>query len=145
VVKNTSVLTLEEINAGTEAELADKVPNANALKEVNNSFQASLEWKLIGSAQGTTPITLPSNFSEILVVVRMNNYFYNFNIPKLYLDETNKIFCHGQGLNPGDSYYLTQVRILISINDVALSDVKTSINTSATNYTSTAIITAYYR
>ena len=45
VIKNTSVLTLEEINAGTEAELADKVPNANALKEVNNS----LEWKLIGS------------------------------------------------------------------------------------------------
>ena len=38
VIKNTSVLTLEEINAGTEAELADKVPNANALKEVNNSF-----------------------------------------------------------------------------------------------------------
>ena len=39
VVKNTSVLTLEEINAGTEAELADKVPNANALKEVNNSIE----------------------------------------------------------------------------------------------------------
>ena len=38
VVKNTSVLTLEEINAGTEAELADKVPNANALKKVNNSL-----------------------------------------------------------------------------------------------------------
>ena len=38
VIKNTSVLTLEEINAGTEAELADKVPNANALKEVNNSI-----------------------------------------------------------------------------------------------------------
>ena len=38
VVKNTSVLTLEEINAGTEAELADKVPNANALKAVNNSL-----------------------------------------------------------------------------------------------------------
>ena len=41
VIKNTSVLTLEEINAGTEAELADKVPNANALKEVNNSLVAS--------------------------------------------------------------------------------------------------------
>ena len=41
VVKNTSVLTLEEINAGTEAELADKVPNANALKEVNNSLVAN--------------------------------------------------------------------------------------------------------
>ena len=41
VVKNTSVLTLEEINAGTEAELADKVPNANALKEVNNSLIAN--------------------------------------------------------------------------------------------------------
>ena len=41
VVKNTSVLTLEEINAGTEAELADKVPNANALKAVNNSLIAN--------------------------------------------------------------------------------------------------------
>ena len=41
VIKNTSVLTLEEINAGTEAELADKVPNANALKEVNNSLVAN--------------------------------------------------------------------------------------------------------
>ena len=41
VVKNTSVLTLEEINAGTEAELADKVPNANALKAVNNSLTAN--------------------------------------------------------------------------------------------------------
>lgn len=41
VVKNTSVLTLEEINAGTEAELADKVPNANALKKVNNSLIAN--------------------------------------------------------------------------------------------------------
>ena len=108
---------------------------------VNNSFQ----WKLIGSATGTTPITLPSNFSEILVVVKMNDYFYNFNIPKLYLDETNKTFCHGQGLNPGGAYYLTQIKILISINNVALSDARTSSNASITNNISTAITTAYYR
>lgn len=51
VVKNTSVLTLEEINAGTEAELADKVPNANALKKVNNS---------IGDISGFTNTTYDS-------------------------------------------------------------------------------------
>lgn len=112
---------------------------------VNNSFQDSLEWKLIGSAKGTTPITLQYNFSEILVVVKMNDYFYNFNIPKLYLDETNKTFCHGQGLNPGVKYYLTQIKISININKVALSDARTSENTSITNNTSTAVTTAYYR
>ena len=57
VVKNTSVLTLEEINAGTEAELADKVPNANALKEVNNSLNNVDEYSF----------TLTNSTSEILI------------------------------------------------------------------------------
>ena len=100
---------------------------------------------MIGSATGTTPITLPSNFSEILVIVKTNDEFYNFNIPKLYLDETDKTFCHGQGLNPGGAYYLTKIRILISTNKVALNDAKTSKNNSVTNNISTAITTAYYR
>ena len=100
---------------------------------------------MIGSATGTTPITLPSNFSEILVIVKTDDEFYNFNIPKLYLDETDKTFCHGQGLNPGGSYYLTQIKILISINNVALNDARTSANTSVTNNTSTAVTTVYYR
>ena len=112
---------------------------------LNNSFQASLEWKLIGSAKGTTPITLPSNFSEILVIVKANGEFYNFNIPKLYLDETNKMFCHGKGLHISDSTYLIQVRILISTNKVALNDARSSQNASLKDNTSTAIITAYYR
>lgn len=100
---------------------------------------------MIGSATGKTPITLPSNFSEILVLVRMNDEFYNFNIPKLYLDETNKMFCHGKGLHVSDSSYLVQVRILISINKVALKDARSSQNASLKDNTSTAIITAYYR
>ena len=108
---------------------------------LNNSFQ----WTLIGSATGTTPITLPSNFSEILVIVKTNDEFYNFNIPKLYLDETDKSFCHGKGLNPGGAYYLSQIRILISTNNVALRDAKSSQNASLKDNTSTAIITAYYR
>ena len=100
---------------------------------------------MLGSAKGTTPITLPSNFSEILVVVKMNDYFYNFNIPKLYLDETDKSFCHGQGLNSGSKYYLSQIRISINRNKVALKDSKSSENASVTNNTSTAVTTAYYR
>ena len=100
---------------------------------------------MIGSAKGTTPITLPPNFSEILVVVRMNDESYNFNIPKLYLDETNKTFCHGKGLHISDNTYLVQVRILISTNKVALNDARSSQNASLKDNTSTAIITAYYR
>ena len=124
--------------------LAVKQLNTN-VNELNNSFQASLEWKLIGSAKGTTPITLPPNFSEILVVVRMNDESYNFNIPKLYLDETNKTFCHGKGLQINSIAYLTQIKILISINKVALKDARISQNNSITDNTSTAITTAYYR
>ena len=108
---------------------------------VNNSFQ----WKLIGSATGTTPITLPPNFSEILVIVKMNDYFYNFNIPKLYLDETDKTFCHGQGLYISNSTYLVQIRISISTNNVALRDARGSQNASLIDNTSKSIITAYYR
>ena len=104
---------------------------------------------MIGSATGTTPITLPSNFSEILVIVKTgpsaDPYYYNFNIPKLYLDETDKSFCHGQGLNPGGKYYLVQIRISININKVALRDSRSSVNASETNNTSKSIITAYYR
>ena len=58
-------LSLEEIEASTN--LDGKIPSAAALKEVNNSFQDSLEWKLIGSATGTTPITLPNNFNELFL------------------------------------------------------------------------------
>ena len=140
-VKQGDIVGLDYIKAATDDSLKNKVPEAKAVKELNNSFQ----WKLIGSATGTTPITLPSNFSEILVIVKMNDYFYNFNIPKLYLDETNKTFCHGKGLNPGGSYYLTQIRILISTNKVALRDAKASRDDSLTDNTSKAIITAYYR
>ena len=75
----------------------------------------------------------------------MKDYFYNFNIPKLHLDETNKMFCQGQGLHIGEATYLVQVRILISINNVALSDARESQNTSLKNNTSTAVTTAYYR
>ena len=64
VVKNTSVLTLEEINAGTEAELADKVPNANALKAVNNSLIADIyvgEDGKLHKVQGGADSVLPFN------------------------------------------------------------------------------------
>ena len=100
---------------------------------------------MIGCATGTTPITLPSNFSEILVIVKTDDEFYNFNIPKLYLDETDKTFCHGKGLHIGEVTYLSQIRILISTNNVALRDARSSRNNSLTDNTSTAIITAYYR
>ena len=75
----------------------------------------------------------------------MDDYFYNFNIPKLYLDETNKMFCHGQGLHISENTYLVQVRILISTNKVALSDARSSQNASLKNNTSKAVTTVYYR
>lgn len=135
---NKMLKTMDEVNAVTQEGYG---VDALVVKELNSSFQ----WKLIGSATGTTPITLPSNFSEILVIVKMDDEFYNFNIPKLYLDETNKSFYHGKGLNFDAKYYLTQVRILISTNKVALRDARGSANASLTDYTSTTIITAYYR
>ena len=132
-------LSLEEIEASTN--LDGKIPSAAALKEVNNSFQ----WKLIGSVTGKTPITLPSNFSEILVIVKANNENYNFNIPKMYLDETNKMFSHGKGLHISETTYLVQIRISISTNKVVLNDARGSENTSIKDYSSKTVTTAYYR
>lgn len=125
----------------TEGTYWTKVTVANEITSVNNSFQ----WKLIGSAKGKTPITLPSNFSEILVIVKANNENYNFNIPKLYLDETNKMFSHGKGLHISGATYLVQIRIIISTNNVALNDARGSQNASITDYSSKSVTTAYYR
>ena len=100
---------------------------------------------MIGSATGKTPITLPSKFSEILVIVKSNNENYIFNIPKMYLDETNKMFSHGKGLRVGGSTYLVQIRISISTNKVALNDARGSQNDSITDYSSKSVITTYYR
>ena len=87
----------------------------------------------------------PSKFSEILVIVKTNDENYNFNIPKMYLDETNKMFSHGKGLHVSNSTYLVQIRISISTNKVVLNDARISQNTSTTDYASKSVTTAYYR
>ena len=77
VVKNTSVLTLEEINAGTEAELADKVPNANALKEVNNSLVANSNHFYFDYKDGKYGYnTNPNRGADTFVPFSNGNYYY---------------------------------------------------------------------
>ena len=88
VIKNTSVLTLEEINAGTEAELADKVPNANALKEVNNSLRKSwtkiLDWVIPTKGNSYTFTDSLNNYSEIMFLSR-NSGQKNWNNSVIFL------------------------------------------------------------
>ena len=99
VVKNTSVLTLEEINAGTEAELADKVPNANALKEVNNS---------IGDISEITNPTYPSVGAFLKYCVD-NGFLPDVNeiplVPKMTSDTTPYGEAFGSGLDSGGNYH----------------------------------------
>ena len=93
-----------------------------SVSELNDS----LEWKLVGSATGTTAINLPSQFEELIVFVTVGTTNYNYSIPRLFLDETNKLFSHGYGINVNNVIYLGQVRIQASINNVSLKDARYS-------------------
>ena len=104
VVKNTSVLTLEEINAGTEAELADKVPNANALKEVNNSLQ-NLNVRY-NPDNNNIQVLFNGEWRDVLVVnpnktllakINTSNIYTNFTVPDITQYTTLRLEVHNNG------------------------------------------------
>ena len=129
VVKNTSVLTLEEINAGTEAELADKVPNANALKAVNNSLSGIGTFELLASptANGTVTVKNMSNYRYIYLEMDYTGTELAFDASMIpygifKLKKKYKLQCFGASQSykftmQGDIQYVSDTSINIILND----------------------------
>ena len=110
------------------------------LDESVDTLNSNLQWKLLGSATGTTHISLPSNFSELLVDLGINNraQSYSFSLIKNQLSDTVKRYRNGQYKSASAYAY---AEIIVSLSEVYLSDARYN----GTDYTSASVIDVYYR
>ena len=108
-------------------------PSVHAVNE-------GLKWKLLQQVTGTTHISLPASFNEILVVGETINYItYTINIPYNYLEQTQeKQYLAGYYSGTGDNgVYIVKAKL----SELYLTTSKVGGN-SQINATAT---TVYYR
>lgn len=86
------------------------VSNLNEFGDYVNNLK---KWKYLRSTTGTTAISLPDDYDELLVIVDITPEFYidfTFNIPKLFLDSNNRQFVDGWYSN-ANSYGSVTIRV----------------------------------
>lgn len=127
-----------------ESTATNKVPSSAYLKQVKDSIDSNLEnlnldWKLIGTVTGQSPITLPEQFEQLLIKMEHNNVIYSVYALKNWLSSTAKTFRTGYGMSDGN--YSAYIGINVSLTQATLEAYKVG-NVVNTNSTS---VTAYYR
>ena len=128
----------------TESTATNKVPSSAYLKQVKDNIDSNLEnlnldWKLIGTVTGQSPITLPEQFEQLLIKMEHNNVIYSVYALKNWLSSTAKTFRTGYGMSDGN--YSAYIGINVSLTQATLEAYKVG-NVVNTNSTS---VTAYYR
>ena len=81
---------------------------------LNNSFNDSLQWKLVGSATGKTAINLPSEFNELYIEVHcagISTVVFTYVIPYIVLTSEAKGYRNGAY---GSTNSYSQIRLDIS-------------------------------
>lgn len=118
------------------AEEDKSIAGAYAVQQLNRSLQ----WKLLGSATGTTPISLPSNFSELLIDTGINNHAqsYSFSLIKNQLTDTVRHYRNGQ-YKSANAYAFIEINV--SLSEIYLSDARYN----GTDYIDSSVIDVYYR
>ena len=106
------------------------------INEQNNN----LDWKLCQTATGSSSISLPSKFREILISVEYINNKWTVNIPYIDFSETTKTYYTGHDASGRNSAY-SAIIINANIVELALSTVVWK----AENVTSNCTISVYYR
>lgn len=127
-----------------ESTATNKVPSSAYLKSVKDDINSNLEnlnldWKLIGTVTGQSPITLPEQFEQLLIKMEHNNVIYSVYALKNWLSSTAKTFRTGYGMSDGN--YSAYIGINVSLTQATLEAYKVG-NVVNTNSTS---VTAYYR
>lgn len=119
-------------------DLEDKVDEGSDinLDELNKNF----EWKLVGSAVGTTAITLPNEYREIFVKTISRDGWLNatFYFIKEELNDDASYYVNGYYATPTVTSF---IRVNANKTQIELTDVMESGNT----YTSETTIKVYYR
>jgi len=105
----------------------------------SNLENLNLDWKLIGTVTGQSPITLPEQFEQLLIKMEHNNVIYSVYALKNWLSSTAKTFRTGYGMSDGN--YSAYIGINVSLTQATLEAYKVG-NVVNTNSTS---VTAYYR
>ena len=110
------------------------------INEANSNLEnLNLDWKLIGTVTGQSPITLPEQFEQLLIKMEHNNVIYSVYALKNWLSSTAKTFRTGYGMSDGN--YSAYIGINVSLTQATLEAYKVG-NVVNTNSTS---VTAYYR
>lgn len=127
-----------------ESTATNTVPSSAYLKKVKDDINSNLEnlnldWKLIGTVTGQSPITLPEQFEQLLIKMEHNNVIYSVYALKNWLSSTAKTFRTGYGMSDGN--YSAYIGINVSLTQATLEAYKVG-NVVNTNSTS---VTAYYR
>ena len=108
---------------------------------LNNSFQASLQWQLVGSATGKTAINLPSEFNELYIEVHCagaSTVAFTYVIPYIVLTSEAKGYRNGAY---GNTLSYSQIRLDISKTICILSVAQDK----SGDVSSTTITNVYYR
>lgn len=99
----------------------------------------TMAWKLKGTATGTTSITMPTDFNEILLVGKMGAYYWTAVVPKDEISDTAI-------LPRSASYYNASANAFITWR-VTKSAMRLELCTenSGTDRTSATTVKLYYR
>ena len=117
--------------------------NTEAVDNIGHEVSAlnsKIAWKLKDTATGTSSISLPSSFDELLVVVNYNDNRFTIHIPALYLSENDtKRFRSGAYLSSTTNYGC-------SVTATAKASIAlTNFYSNSTDVTSSSTISVYYR
>lgn len=106
-----------------------------------NYVNSKFEWNYLGEKTGTTPITLPSDFNELMVHMFQGgiNKNYVFNFEKTMLSSTPEYYVQGGYISAQNC---SQVAVEISTAQVAVGY---AYNNGANDITNQATITVFYR
>ena len=99
----------------------------------------ALAWKLQGTVTGTTPITLPSLWEELCVMISGLGYTFTFNIPYLYVSGGSQKFLNGYANSGANSYWSCEIGVSTT------SCYATAFSYSGGQGTITPTLTVYYR
>ena len=108
---------------------------------VNNSSLEELKstWKLLGSSSGTTALTLPDNFNELIVEAKCNSITqlqYSYHFIKNQLTNSDKSYHNGFYSSSSD---FRSCIVNVSLSSVAL----TRMSYKGTEYKENSTITVY--
>jgi len=119
-------------------ELATHADVEQLSETVNLISDNFLSWKPLAFKNGSVDITLPSKYNEICAIIDYNDNMFIFNIPKIYLTDSEKRFRNGAYLTSTTKYgaSLIATKSIIKIGNVYAND---------TDVTSSADIYIYYR